>query len=647
MSGLGENLLKIVALINTRQEENVFLAMALAQSMPVEYHDYWQRVFRALHNCVVQTNFWEWDQELVVLDKEVMQLLERLLPLFLEQDGALSLTSFIAYYFFLRGREDEQAIENANHFLAKLENELEPAVWCVLLLKRRTPEHLTIALDLVQNFPVELLFEAETAIAEEWLKTYVQIKYLPQTRAVGRHHHLWRDWEALGVDILLNLVETYIRRSDKALPSIVVSILCQLWQDASMVDLKKEIDGELQQQILTLLSLPMVSIVVQQKVLLSHALFRFTEDPVLRIGGMSGDCDDNVYDCSADVVRVYLMDFKQFHGLLKIETWEQPERAAYRKAIYEIWSYYYLPELETHLKLLLRLNGEDAPTYFYLGQLYHNSNNKQEQAMAYYRMYLDLAPDKIVDNSFFISEMEYCTRCYRPSALEAWTWVGALQEELKQDAAALESYQQGIQLKKDHHQAPYLPWIIWHFEQEQYSRELYQYVEQYRTVFFERVIWDNPKAYAYNIAVVVDEHRSNWIKRYGYLAMYEPDYGRMIGYESLWACMAYWFYQLAEWFYYEQEDFEAALEACLKAKWCVEHQNYAKLRKRNAALKHYPHAMKLISKADILYLQAELAVESHQDYWQAQSLYRKVLKLDPEHAFAKRGLVSIKKRLKY
>ena len=647
MSGLGENLLKIVALINSRQEENVFLAMALAQSMPLEYHDYWQRVFRALHNCVVQTNLWEWDQEIIVLDEAVIQLLERLLPLFVERDGALSLTSFIAYYFFLRARQGEEAIDNANSFFERLEKQLEPEVWTVLLLKRRTPEHLKIALDLVQQFPIETLFEEETAIAEEWLKTYVHIRFLPKPRAVGRHHNLWRDWENLGVEVWLKLVETYIQTSQKTLPSVVVKILARLWEDASRIDLKKEIDGVLQQRILKLLHLPAISLAVQQKVLLAHALFRFFEDPILKIGGMSGDCDDNVYDCSAEVVKAYLADFEQFHTLLKVEVWELPERTAYRKAIHEIWSYYYLPELEYHLKLLLTLNGEDVNTYFYLGQLYHNANDKQEQAMAYYQMYLDLEPDRIVDNSFFISEMDYYTRCYRPSALEAWTWIGALQEELKQDKDALKSYQRGIKLEPDHHQAPYLPWIIWHFEQEEYNVQLYEYLDQYRAIFFEQIIWDNPKAYVYNIAVDVGENRRNWVKRYGYFAMSEGYYGRDIGYDGLWASMVDWFFRLAEWFYYEQENFELALEACLKAKWCAEHQNYVAIRTKNYSIEHYPHSIRLIPKADILYLQAELVIEIYQDYWQAQSLYRKVLKLAPEHAFAKRGLASIKKRLKY
>ncbi|MCH2021358.1 MAG: hypothetical protein MK207_02660 [Saprospiraceae bacterium] len=634
---------KIATLFRSEDEPNALLGLNLCLNIDLYCcSENWLKVLEGLGTWYRKWSHLKDSQELLIIERQIVTIINKLLPEFLKKDKGYLLSGFIGSYF-----KSEKTNSNLiNKLYESLKIKLPLHDWIVLLIKSSTTENLLTAIVLSEQVDIQEIYKKNLVILKAWSEVYILWKKEHKGNGFGRKSYYWKnEWSILAKDVI-SIIHRYYQQENipEACPYTIFEILNELWQDASIVDHNKSIDNDIQSKILSIILQPSFPPNNQQKILLSHTLFNFWINPLQEISAMPGDCDLNLFDKKADTVVSYINNFSQFHQFLNADILNASQKQNYLRTIKEIWTYYYIPEILPYIEYTLNWNDLDPCFYFYLGQLYHGFSEKKTQAINFYKRYIELAPDEIADNNFFISEMSYKTRCYQPSILEAYSSMGQLYETLGEPDIAIECYEIGILKGKDHHQAPFLNLIK--LLQHDYNNKyiILDLALKYYDIFYYKTDWINKSSYIYNTSIDAGKNRNYWIKKYDYFTVINDiNFDRKIGHSDLNSSMLYLFFNLAEWLYYEKQNLKKAWEACLKADECLN----LKLSYKPFQHKKYPIPTLPVSQEDVLYLQAQLVVELYKDYWQAQSLYSKILQLSPNHRMAKKGLEIVRLHIGY
>jgi len=434
----------------------------------------------------------------------------------------------------------------------------------------------------------------------------------------------------------LQRLQTFLR-SQSNISQALVDILGDLW-----FFFAKRFNHKMSALVAPLFQLSSVSLEQQKTILLQHPIFRCTENPLKDIGGMPPDDAYNLYNTTAEHIESYAQHFWEYQDLLEGLS---PQKFAYfKERVYEAWSYFYSPALVPYLEYILQKAPNDALVHFYLAQAAVQANNIR-QAIDYYQAYLVFCPIEIPKNNFFISEMHYATRTYPPSSLEAIVHSGYLYEKaFKREEQAIDCYERSIALAPNHHQAGYWELIQLMVRREAFGTALLDLVLKYVDILFYKTSWLNPRDKVYNILVEIDTYRRGAIAWKEHLAVYEKDFDRKMGFVFLKPIFLSLLWELAEHFL-EEEEHQLSFEATVAAKQLlkVEHID----AKKYDSQFDYPIPCYPVEQADLLYLQAVNIEALTQDYWQAQSLYKQLLKEDPHHQAAQEGLARVKQYLGY
>ena len=637
------DLSKIAELFQSQNEANALLGLSICVNLPSICTKTWVEVLDGLGNWYKKWEYSKESSELELLEEQISILVNRLLPVFQREEKGYWISDFIGVYF-----KSDKINSVLTELYGKLEKKLSKHDWIILLIKTCKTTNIHKAMLLSQDIDIKELRRPGFRIFRAWSEMYIFWKKARKGSGYGQKDYHWHEqWIEL-TNLILNLIDRYYHQKqlDEACPYIIFEILNELWEDASVIDYNKNIAPEIQARIIRIITLPVFPKHEQQQILMYHTLFKFWENPLQKLGGMSRDCERNIYDKAATTVEQYIANFNQYHHFLEIMTMSATEKNSYMKMVFEVWTYYYLPALEPYFNFMLCWAEINPKVYFYLGQLYHGFRKEKDKALIYFKKYLSNTSAEVPLNNYFISEMGYNTRNYTPGTSEAYTWMAEIYEESGREKEAIESCRKGIRTAPSHHQAPYLGLIKALMKDKNNNAEIFELSLKYYDIFFFTTKWQDKRAYHYNIALEVGECRKLWIKKYTYFTVHDKQIcDRPTGYRDFGLSMLYLFYYLAEWFYYEDRNNEKAMKACLKAKACLEdkqHMSNTKYRKISNLL-----PSEQVSESDVLYLQAELVVELYKDFWQARTLYNKVLTLSPNHKSAKQGLRNVNKLIGY
>ena len=432
------------------------------------------------------------------------------------------------------------------------------------------------------------------------------------------------------------IIETYIFEEDcRPYLNILEHCLQSIWHCASFYQLR-----DIQDPIAVLLKSPQFDSQSRHQVLLEHQIFKIWQKPARTIiGGMSGDCEANIYDLYDIEIIALAKNLNHYHYLFDLKEISTSAYKQYKGMVHTLWRYYYIPELMPFLQVILTKESNCPITHYHLAQ-YYQINGNAAAAIDYYMRYISLTPKNIPDNNWFLSEMDYKTICYEPSALYAIVQIGQIYESQLQNTEKAEHYyQKSIQLAPHHHQAGYWQLILLLYKSTHLTEELWKLLKYYYQIIYEDTNWINSGIMGYNIAVDVGENRQKLMALDLHKAMDEVDFERYFGFADLKVVFMYLALQFAEHFFLE-EDFAQSLEAVLLAKKLFQNKQTQQLAYRKYDKKRdYPISCNPIRMEDILYYQAICVEELTKDYWQARSLLEQALKENKNYKPAKVALV--------
>ncbi len=268
-------------------------------------------------------------------------------------------------------------------------------------------------------------------------------------------------------------------------------------------------------------------------------------------------------------------------------------------------------------------------TWYYWAEYQRYVNNNLTVALHAYQQFLEFEPSSNPAPHMTIQENYINTCNYAPSNTQAWLEIGKIYQQQQQLEAAENAYRKSIDLAKNSQSTPYLLLIQLLEQQHQETTTEYQKLwlicQQHRN--------EAP------VPLEVLLETQNWLREQLYVLC--------------------------------QKDLKSALRLCKDAlsfaqKIALELNRIHKFDWRERIQPDQVHLLprrekqlfpwaKMLEKREqqnqwileLRLLHARIALEGHKDYWQARSLYEKILLEHPEHPEAFRQLEQIRLHLGY
>ncbi|MGH1337306.1 MAG: tetratricopeptide repeat protein [Aureispira sp.] len=635
---------KIRQLFATETTENWLLAIILCQQLPKNHHQHWLDIFSDIESVKQQfrqqglngTSSFDLYQESAVA------LIQTLVPTFKQAHKAFHLASFSGLYFSVPRNATTETppayLIDLEHFLEKT---LEEQDFAVFQLQKGAIKSVTQATaTLLQQSSADLIAFG-LPLLSTWATVYCQFNKKNQfTDEV-------RQWQPLAIQVLLYLqqqLQELLQAPKEVINGLTVA-LEELFYTSSLTLLQNLQEKEILELIVDLISVTSFPKEARQRILLSHALLKIPTDYVEEMSWRAMS-DSNLYrGIQGEDITIYAHHFWQYQHTLEFERLNKKQQFAYQKAIVDLWAYYYVGALEPYLLFLQKYFPTNPDHYFYLGQLYHGTLNDPDKALYYFNRYLALNKKPLPANNHILTERIYNQRCYAPSAPEALTWIGQIHENKGDTNKAILTYQRAIDCYPHYHLSPYLPLVRILLNEHEYTTQAYQLLVDYYTIFYEQTPWNKKLSINYygTANLKIGEESEEWMRKYEHHTGQDGDVNRRVGHKALIFSFYAIFFRFAEWYFYEELAIDKALEALVFCNKCKSHlygQRYVKQWT-------YILEPQEVKEEDLSFLKAEIMLESYQDYWQAKSLYKQVLKLNPNHHLAKKGLQNIREKLGY
>jgi tetratricopeptide (TPR) repeat protein len=305
------------------------------------------------------------------------------------------------------------------------------------------------------------------------------------------------------------------------------------------------------------------------------------------------------YNTSQKRLIELLRDFERIHAKIEAEFGNNQEIFQhYQLVAHVVWRTYHQLQAKSMLQTVVRFDPNQAETHFYLAQIYQDELQDFPQAIFHFNKFIELEPNLVPANNYFLDGYFIDRHAYEPSTMEAFTNLGDIYcQQYRDYQQAKEFYNKAIRLNPNHHLAPYLQLAELLIIQEQnFSAALKAYTKARKN--FITTNWE--PAFYYQSCDYFPE-LENWIRKKYPLGFrfYDLDitvYARKF---SKLARMAY------------QQSGDAAL-----ALTCI--GNAQRIYKQH-------HTVPTI---DLYLFQIELVLKHYRDYWQAASLCEKVIALD-------------------
>ncbi|MEW6731471.1 MAG: hypothetical protein AB1489_09065 [Acidobacteriota bacterium] len=323
------------------------------------------------------------------------------------------------------------------------------------------------------------------------------------------------------------------------------------------------------------------------------------------------------YNTTTEKLLELLDDFERIRAEVEAEFVKNPDLfQGYMFVAHVIWRTYHQLQAKPLLETIIHYDPKQAETYFYLGQIYQDELKDFPQAIKHFAKFIELEPNLVPENNYFIDSWFINTHAYEPSTIEAFINLGDIYLQQYHDyKQAKEYYIKAICLNPDHHLAPYtrLAELLITSEQD-FSAALKAYkkaMKNYLQAKWSRYYYSPCNYYPALVA---------WAeKKYAFTHSYLNTRGMIFANK---------FAELSILSYQQTGDANFAL-ACIG----------------NA---HRVIKMCRTSPSHELYLfQIELVLKHYQDYWQAERLCQKVLAADKSNQKAQEYLALIKAKLRY
>lgn len=323
-----------------------------------------------------------------------------------------------------------------------------------------------------------------------------------------------------------------------------------------------------------------------------------------------------VYNTNTKNLLEMLKDFEKIRVEIEREFNKRPDFfQEYKLLAHIIWRTYHQKEAKTLLEGIINYDPKQTETHFYLGQIYQDELKNIPQAITHYEQFIELEPNLIPENNFFIDGWFITEHAYKPSTIEAFINLGDIflsyYQEHKQ---AKEYYLKAINLNPNHHLAPFTRLAEILIKEQSFSSAFKAYKKAFKN--YVETDWKN---YPYDYPCKYYPKLEAWAKQ-KYPFTYRH---HRAGIELFAKKME----ELAEISYEKTKNAKFAL-TCLGVVNGMA-QEYSLRRDANSYLK-----------------QIELVLEHYHDYWQAESLCLKVLGLDNSNKKAQEYLQIIKEKIR-
>lgn len=287
---------------------------------------------------------------------------------------------------------------------------------------------------------------------------------------------------------------------------------------------------------------------------------------------------------------------------------------------------------ETQGKLAV-LQSNFGVLYFYYAQLLHHHFKEYTLAREYYKKFIAAEPTLLPDNNYELFWVAKEKRIYPPCIQAAYTALGRTYEATSAPSTARNYYYKAISLRPENHQAPY-ELLAALYAQDGKSKKAFEFYQKKLNVCmhtsfknFQYSYGKSPVAYFY----------------------YDPEKRKQAapvngtGYYKYGAVEVVWLIDLAkkvaDMAFWELEELRLAQQYYKTCNYFL--QSNSRIRQHKKTKEELK-----VFQLDIWEQQALVAYEL-KDYWQARSLYKKILKTKPDHASVGRALQQIKAQLGY
>jgi len=570
MSNTTEQLLKIAQLLQSQDRKNILLGLVLCQQQPAVYLSEWVEVLNAIGTAYLRIEKNKEMRFLTEVQEYTVDLVERLLPAFQEAEQGYQVALFFGDYLGecqLSNYLPESPL--IIQLLQDLRKQLSEHDKAILNLKTGRLTNVQKGTDVLLATPWETLQKYGFVLLDVWHNVYDSYKKKPLHQA--NKNIPQQDWSLEWQSLLLPIVNKIKNHLEQdvldSIPLVIYELLHTLWLDASSVGLHKDINEKLQQQIYQITTCPPFSAFQQQWILMHHYLFEFPKQHIKFMGIVQESKDINIYDTAEQEVQHYIHNLNRYFEKIAITELDEDTLHNIRVSVFDIWQFYYLPDIEPYLQLLLQFAPDDKYTCFFLGQLYY-AKDKQAEAQKYFERYLLLVDrQQQPPNNYILSEINYLHRTYAPSSAEAMMWLGKIEEKKGDLGAAKQWYRTAIDKSPDYHLAPYIFLIQLLWKEAGKEAEIYQLVKQYMQVIYHQTRWRDPSPMHFGKNIQVGAHRNRWVQQYPYLFVRGDSIDREYGYQDLNLSFQFLFFHFANYFY-EQAMYPKASESITLAEQC-------------------------------------------------------------------------------
>lgn len=271
--------------------------------------------------------------------------------------------------------------------------------------------------------------------------------------------------------------------------------------------------------------------------------------------------------------------------------------------------------------------------YYYYAQLLHYHLEDYIGARVFYKKFITAEPTLLPDNNYELFWVAKEKRMYPPCIQAAYTELGRTHEATGNIPTAMNYYYKAITLRPENHQAPYEK-LAALYEKNGNANKAFEFYQKKldccrNTSFkcFQYSYTKQPLAYfCYNPSKRTEATPIGGSRYYKYGAL-----------EVVWLLdLAKKIADIAFW----------ELENMALAQQCYKICNSFIPSSNKTKYYHKSKAELEILQLSIWEQQALVAYEL-KDYWQAKSLYKKILKIKPEYPSANTALQQIKKQIGY
>ena len=277
---------------------------------------------------------------------------------------------------------------------------------------------------------------------------------------------------------------------------------------------------------------------------------------------------------------------------------------------------------------LLSLQSGLGLTYFFYAQFCQYHRQELGEALTYYRRFLELEPDCLPDNRFYVDNRDATLRTYPPSTQEALTEIGNIELLQQQPGAAGHAFEQAVALRPDNAQAPYERLAYLHRQQGNLPATLHYLAlkAQVCTQVVERGYGHQSVGigayFCYDPASLTPQPLTTTPSGYSF-----SDLALRVRIERVGEL----YKQLADGYFYELHDYQQA--GIYYKKYLAYPRQYLRYQPAQEA-----------NRTDAAESQIRLAMEMG-DYWQARSLCEKLLRTAPDNKVAYQYLAHVRKQL--